>query len=351
MDNLTAFKKLSVSLQAKIKERPTNTILVDDNKKTKDQYSNISKIWNIDTKYPAPATFDGRTVWKGALGPIQNQGSCGSCWAFASTTTLADRFNIQSVGLLNIDLSQTKLILCDWHGAELKIVHPDDPVFASNTSSKEGGALNNAACYGNSLVDACRYLFQIGTPTEECVPYNKTFSLDVGDFKKIGVFERDSSAASQLPLCSAVAGKLGDMCTGSDISAATAEESGIPERFYRCIHYYGLFTDGSEGEKQMREEIWKWGPICTGINIYPDFYTFDAKNTIYKWNGVGPKVGGHAVEIIGWGEEKGVKYWSVKNSWGVKWGDQGYFKIVRGENNCLIESNILTMTPDFFYPT
>ena len=347
MYNLTSFKKLSSDLQEKIIKHPTNTILIDEDKNANDQYSKISKMWNIQTKNPAPDIFDGRKVWKGALCPVEDQGSCGSCWAFASTSTLADRFNIQSLGLMNITLSQTKLILCDWKGSELITNKIGNPIFADD----EGNTINNAACYGNSLVDACRYLFQIGTPTEKCIPYNKIFSLDVGEFNKIGSFKRGSSAASQLPLCSEISGPLGDMCSGSVMSDVTAEEEGDPARFYRCLHYYGLYTDGSYGEKQIREEIWKWGPVCTGMVMYPDFYTFDAKNTIYKWNGKGPKVGGHAIEIIGWGEEKGVKYWTVKNSWGIKWGDMGYFRIIRGENNCNIEINILSMMPDFFYPT
>ena len=107
----------------------------------------------------------------------------------------------------------------------------------------------------------------------------------------------------------------------------------------------------------MKLEIWRWGPICTGIQIYPDFYTFNAKKEIYKWNGKGPQVGGHAVEIVGWGVETGknggkdIPFWIIRNSWGLEWGDNGYFRMIRGENNCKIESNVLTMVPDFFYPT
>ena len=32
---------------------------------------------------------------------------------------------------------------------------------------------------------------------------------------------------------------------------------------------------------------------------------------------------GHAIRILGWGVEGGVKYWLIANSWNTDWGDQG----------------------------
>ena len=56
-------------------------------------------------------------------------------------------------------------------------------------------------------------------------------------------------------------------------------------------------------------------------------------------------LGGHSIKIIGWGVENNVKYWLIANSWGDSWGEKGYFRMLKGENECGIEDEADTGMP------
>nr|XP_045013144.1 tubulointerstitial nephritis antigen isoform X5 [Jaculus jaculus] len=54
----------------------------------------------------------------------------------------------------------------------------------------------------------------------------------------------------------------------------------------------------------------------------------------------------HAVKLTGWGTLRGAqgkkeKFWIVANSWGKSWGENGYFRILRGVNESDIEKLII----------
>jgi hypothetical protein len=333
-------ENLNPELQKKIEQRPTYTILNNQSVKSTNFSNYLTVKRQYITKINVPSTFNGVEIWKDYLVPPKNQGNCGGCWAFASVNVLADRFNIITKNQPHIDLSPLRPIVCG-------ITNFSDVYLYSNTSNellaqKESEELLQSSCYGNTLINAFRYIYVFGTTTEQCNPYNEGGVY----YRPLGKFEDDKD----LPLCSTVSSFTKDMCDNYVIDVPFGHIYGNPARFYRFGVVYSVPGTPKQGgnEYEIRYEIYHWGPVATGFLMYPDFYTFDPKTQIYKWNGQGQSVGGHAVEIVGWGEENGVKYWWIKNSWGTDWGINGYFKFIRGENNCEIEENVYAGIPAFF---
>ena len=90
-------------------------------------------------------------------------------------------------------------------------------------------------------------------------------------------------------------------------------------------------------EKNMMEEISTNGPVTAAFTVYEDFTSYTSG--VYQHT-TGKALGGHAIEIVGYGTENGTPYWKVKNSWNDSWGDGGFFKILRGSNECGIEGTV-----------
>ena len=68
-------------------------------------------------------------------------------------------------------------------------------------------------------------------------------------------------------------------------------------------------------------------PFVVGITIFPSFEGNDVADTGLVPMPSGEKpIGGHAVCVIGYNDNyHGGRYYEVRNSWGVAWGDQGHF--------------------------
>jgi len=94
----------------------------------------------------------------------------------------------------------------------------------------------------------------------------------------------------------------------------------------------------------MKAEIYARGPITCGL-VCPDEFTYGYKGGIMNYKGNETDVD-HDVEVVGWGEENGVPYWKVRNSWGTYWGEDGFFRVLRGKNMLRIEEQCAWATLD-----
>lgn len=162
---------------------------------------------------------------------------------------------------------------------------------------------SNFGCDGGQLDRAWEYLEKNGVVEENCFPYQ-------------------SANGRTIPNC------LQGNCLNSNFHFVKYKARINTSKPFQC-------------STQIKKEIYVNGPIQTGFQVYEDFMHY--KSGIYEYNH-GRRLGGHAVKIIGWGEEEGNAYWIVQNSWGNQWGENGYFRIKMGE--CLIEQNGFAGIPE-----
>ena len=112
---------------------------------------------------------------------------------------------------------------------------------------------------------------------------------------------------------------------------------------YRPQHYHTYYVDqygdvqGDDMELAMMTEIFNHGPISCGIAVTDELvaYTGGIFTDLTNYTAVN-----HDISVVGYGEEKGNKFWIIRNSWGAYWGENGYFRLARGINNIAIESGL-----------
>ncbi|XP_052764132.1 dipeptidyl peptidase 1-like [Mya arenaria] len=152
-----------------------------------------------------------------------------------------------------------------------------------------------------------------------------------------------------------IAGKYGqdfglveESCFPYEGKDMPCQETTCPRTFTRDYYYVGGYY-GACNEPQMRAELVNRGPIAVSFMVYNDFLHY--KEGVYhhvseldgKFNPW--EITNHVVLVVGYGEEGGVPYWIVKNSWGPEWGEEGFFRIRRGNDECSIESMAVGIHP------
>ncbi|XP_032075357.1 dipeptidyl peptidase 1 [Thamnophis elegans] len=214
------------------------------------------------------------------VSPVRNQGSCGSCYAFASMGMLEARIRILT------------------NNSQMSTLSPQQVVSCSEYSQGCDG--------GFPYLIAGKYLQDFGVVEEDCFPYK-----------------------------------------GMDSPCTPVNDC---YHYYTSNYYYVGGFYGGCNEALMKLELIKHGPMAVAFEVYNDFMYYSGG--IYHHTGLmdpfNPfELTNHAVLLVGYGSDphSGEPFWIVKNSWGTSWGEEGYFRIRRGSDECAIESIAVASTP------
>ena len=227
---------------------------------------------------------------------------CGSCWAHGAASAFADRIKIARKA----------------KGADINMAIQ----YILDCASEVAGS-----CHGGSASGTYEFVKEHSGhwPYDTCLQYEACSAES-----KEGACARDGADYS----CSAM-NTCRTCSTFSSMGGSCAAVSTYPNA---TIAEYGQVS----GEADMMAEIYRRGPIACGVDATP----------LHKYNGgifddKSDKGTNHIISVVGWGVDKdsGKKFWIVRNSWGEYWGELGYFRIVRGENQLDIESSCSWATP------
>ena len=221
--------------------------------------------FNLKSVAELPASVDWRT--QGVVSAVKDQGSCGSCWAFASTATIESHAAI-TTGML-FDLSTQQIAAC--------APNPDHCGGRGNCQGSIAELAFDYVAHSDGMMEIFQYPYTeyYGVESACAVPSGQS-KVQLSGFVKL--IEND-----YLDLMNAVA-TIGPIAISVDASNWHAYNGGV---FNGC-------------------------------------------------NQASPDVD-HVTVLVGYGSENGQNYWLVRNSWSASWGEAGYIKLLRNDdenNNC-----------------
>jgi len=257
--------------------------------------SDIPEAFDVRTGFPQCASI---------VGHVRDQSSCGSCWAFGSTEAFNDRY-------------------CITTGDAKTLMSPEDTVACCT-----GVACSfSMGCNGGQPAGAWNWFTKTGVSTggdysdinsgTTCKPYSLP-SCAHHVTPPDGMVACDTLPEYKTPKCTS-------SCSESAYGTAYSKDK-----------HYAKSSYSIKGVANIQRELMEKGTISVAMNVYEDFESYSSG--VYQ-HVTGKSLGGHAIKLIGWGVDNGTPYWTCVNSWNDSWGEKGTFRILRGSNECGIESD------------
>merc|ERR1712216_864777 len=278
----------------------------------------------LDDDVVLPESFDSETNWPQCakiIGDIRDQSNCGCCWAFGGAEAASDRMCIATNATMMVPLSA------------------QDVCF-------NGGGMMSMGCNGGQITSPWSFIKKGGL-------FGGKGAVSGGQYQGSGPFGKGYCSDFSMPHCHHHGPQGSDPYPAEGTTGCPQQKSpkgptkcdatatGEHKDFANDKYTFSGSPSQASGEKGIQKAIMTGGPVETAFTVYTDFANYVSGIYSHVKGGV---EGGHAVRIVGWGVDGGNKYWKVANSWNPYWGEKGYFRIKRGNNECGIEDGV-TFSP------
>merc|ERR1719272_961367 len=207
-------------------------------------------------------------MWDGlqTMAYVKNQQDCGSCWAIAASTVIEAHNEI--------------------YNKKHRIFSTQQIVDCTPNPRHCGG---EGGCKGATAELAMDWVLKNGIADASEIPYTATDGT-----------------------CGVHAALL-------DVSAPVAQQGGA------AIGMTGWSTLPKNQYEPLMRALAETGPAAGSVAA-DAWFSYDGG----IFDGCGKDaIIDHAVVAVGYGEEKGSKFWAIQNSWGEDWGEQGIIRLQR----------------------
>merc|ERR1712168_195153 len=247
---------------------------------------------------------------KNIVSRVKNHGACGSCYSFSAT------------GAIEGSLCKQGAENCDtWHGvSEQQVLNCGS--WSPSSDSKAKTWYEFGGCNGGWQSNVFQYIYQTGgIASDEIMPYQSGVE-NFGNAMNIG--KCPYVPESQYDFVKHTSSGY----INKDICGTTSKNS-------------------NTNVQDIKEALYRYGPLAMGMYVGGTFSSTNSGVYIPQ-EGDCPNyltVGiNHAMLFVGYGEEKTdngtIPYWIVKNSWDTTFAEDGFVKVIMGQNACGCEGNI-----------
>lgn len=262
-----------------------NEIEIFGDKSYKPQQSDISlfSLFTASNSLSLPAAFDSRE--KNCVTSVKQQGLSGNCWAFSTMSMLESDAVIK--GIDDVETADYSEAHFSWFTSKSLTANEEDPTYGDGCNYDSPFKVG-----GNWIIAAGSLARWTGAAEDSAYPFSPMDLSAMGNYDESCRYDRGSGVIIKS------AEELLDM---DDAKQWIINHGSATLAFYYGDEYYNSST-------------------CS--------YFYNGTNTL-----------NHQITVVGWDDNfsslnfnsdcrpEGNGAWLCKNSWGINWGDDGYFWI------------------------